>query len=375
MRRAAVAMLALLAAGCAGSGSAGTSSGAAPAPSLAPSTAQPPTSTGGGRPGPVVLRKVVADLDQPVDLAFLPDGSMAVAEKPGRVVIVRGGVVRSTMLDISGSVSTSSEQGLLGIAFVPGSHGRRLVVSFTDRDGDSNIYLLDVRDGRAGLAGARRLLFLRQPYPNHNGGDVAFGPDGRLYAGFGDGGSEGDPDTTSQDPSTLLGKIVRLNLSGGAPQMVALGARNPWRFSFDTATGDLWIGDVGQDRWEEIDRIPAGTAPVVNLGWSMWEGSHRFKRQPSGGGRPIFPVAEYPHTLGCSVVGGFVAHGPAAASLDGRYVYGDFCSGRLWSMQPGGRPSQLAVQVPQLSSFAQDAAGGLYALSLNGSMYRLVTAS
>ena len=217
--------------------------------------------------------------------------------------------------------------------------------------------------------------FLRQPYTNHNGGDIAFGPDRRLYVGFGDGGSEGDPDDRSQDPSTLLGKIVRLNLAGGAPQVVALGARNPWRFSFDTATGDLWIGDVGQNRWEEIDRIPAGTPPGINLGWSMWEGRHRYKAQPSGGGRLMFPVAEYSHALGCSVVGGAVVHGPAAASLDGRYVYGDYCSGRLWSMRPGGRPSPLAVQVPQLSSFAQNAAGDLYALSLNGNVYRLVTAS
>ena len=240
----------------------------------------------------------------------------------------------------------------------------------------------------------RELLFVKQPYPNHNGGQLAFGPDGDLYIGLGDGGSEGDPHDNGQSLRTLLGKILRISPrpAGGKPygippgnpfagrgdaqpEIWAYGLRNPWRFSFDPATGDLWIADVGQDSWEEIDRQPGGSSGGQNYGWNRLEGTHPYHGQPPSGTVP--PVVEYSHDGGaCSVTGGYVYRGSALPELRGSYLYGDYCAGWLAAVATSGdsvsQPRQLGVRVPQLSSFGVDQAGAIYALSLDGPIYRLV---
>jgi len=259
---------------------------------------------------------------------------------------------------------------LLSIAFSPRYAGNGLAyVDYTDLDGNTHVARLDTRSGSL-----RTILFVHQPFSNHNGGALAFGPDGMLYVGMGDGGSEGDPEGNGQNHASLLGKILRLDVAqpNPRPQMYAYGLRNPWRFSFDPATGDLWIGDVGQNRYEEVDHLRAGTRPGANLGWNAYEGRAVYKRQPIDRSRLVWPVAVYPHTEGCSITGGYVYRGSEVPALRGRYVYGDFCSGRIWSLPAGGgRPQLLALpRLEGLSSFGLES-GELYATTLGGSVLRL----
>ena len=213
---------------------------------------------------------------------------------------------------------------------------------------------------------------MKQPYPNHNGGQLQFGPDGYLYVGMGDGGSGGDPENRSQNLKSRLGKLLRYK--AGRWQIAAYGLRNPWRFSFDRVTGALWIGDVGQDTWEEVDRVPRGFG-LTNFGWRVWEGRSRYTpgQTPSPPGKLVFPVWVYHHgDDGCSITGGYVYRGKSVPAMRGRYVFGDFCSGKVWSYS-GGKATQFA-SVPQLSSFGEDAAGELYATSLNGQIFKLAAA-
>ena len=264
----------------------------------------------------------VAMLDQPIALAVRAgDPDLYVAEKTGRVVAIRDGHVASrAVLDLSGQVSLGSEQGLLGIAFSP--DGRSLYASYTDLNGNSNVVVYGMDDGVADPASRRMVLVVAQPFSNHNGGDLAFGPDGDLYIGLGDGGSEGDPNGNGQSLTTLLAKMLRIapETSGAVPYTIppdnpfvgkanvrpeiwAYGLRNPWRYSFDRATGDLWIGDVGQNTWEEIDLQPAGSPGGENYGWNRLEGTHPYEGDAPPGAVP--PVDEYPHTGGgCAVTGG-----------------------------------------------------------------------
>jgi glucose/arabinose dehydrogenase len=344
-----------------------------------------------------VRLRLVARLEQPVALAVRSGGDPAlyVAEQTGRVVAIRGGrIERDPVLDLSGQVSGGYEQGLLGLAFSPdGSH---LYVDYTDRSGDTHVTEYAFVDGRANPGSARDVLFVPQPYANHNGGQIVFGPDGDLYVGLGDGGSEGDPQNRGQDLGTLLGKILRVDprpsggrsytvpndnpfvgRPGARPEIWAYGLRNPWRFSFDRATGDLWIGDVGGSKEEEVDVQPGGSAGGQNYGWSLMEGTQELKGPPPSNHVP--PVYEYSHRGGaCVVTGGFVYRGTDIPALDGAYVFGDFCVGRLKALVlEGGRVAAvraLGPRVPQLSSFGEDAAGELYALSLDGPVYRLVPA-
>jgi glucose/arabinose dehydrogenase len=358
-------VIALLGAACSGQ-SASTTVSTTPPP---PPPSSPPAAG-------VRLVTVATGLDAPVDVAAIPGtAKLAVVEKTGRVlVLTHGGVAPKPLLDLRGEVSQGSEQGLLSIAFSPRYAANRLAyVDYTDLDGNTHVAELDTRSGSL-----RTLLFVHQPFANHNGGALAFGPDGMLYVGMGDGGSEGDPEGNGQNRASRLGKILRLDVAKRHPhpQVYAYGLRNPWRFSFDPATGDLWIGDVGQNRFEEVDHLAAGTPPGANLGWNAYEGRAVYKRQPIDRSRLVWPVAVYPHTDGCSITGGYVYRGSEVPALRGRYVYGDFCSGRIWSLPAGGgRPQLLALpRLEGLSSLGLDARGELYATTLGGRVVRFAPA-
>jgi glucose/arabinose dehydrogenase len=367
MRRRLIALLLLLAAcGCASSGRDGGTSlvTSSPPPSSSAGSSEAPAPTG------VRLTPVQTGLSGPVDVVFPPGdpSHMAVVEQSGDAVVFEDGHrLGQPLIDLRGKVSTGSEQGLLGLAFAPRfPDDPRIVVNYTDPSGDTNVVSYRVRDWRVDPSSAKRLLFVDQPYVNHNGGDVVFGPDDRLYIGMGDGGSAGDPGNRAQNPKVLLGKMLRMDIDHPRPQIYALGLRNPWRFSFDRKTGDLWIGDVGQGAWEEIDHLAAGTPPGTNFGWNLYEGDHEFNATSPAGSQFTGPVAEYSHELGCSVTGGFVYRGPSIPALDGRYVYGDYCSGRLWSLAPDGKPQLMKLQVPGLTSFGEDPDGRLFAVSQTG---------
>jgi glucose/arabinose dehydrogenase len=375
-RSAVLLPLLVSAAACGGGGGAATpapSSSVAPPPTSAPATSAPTSSP---PPGGVRLQRVVSGLDQPVDVVGVPGTSdLAIVQKTGLVRIWHDRRLRSKpLLDLTGQVSGSSEQGLLSIAFSPGyASNHRAYIDYTDLAGDTHVAQVDTRTGSM-----HTILFVHQPYPNHNGGALAFGPDGRLYVGMGDGGSEGDPQGNGQNPHVLLGKILRLDVSrpNPSPQIYARGLRNPWRFSFDPATGDLWIGDVGQNRYEEVDELRAGRPAGANLGWNLMEGNARYAPGPLPEGL-VAPVAVYSHAHGCSITGGFVYRGRDVPALSGRYVFGDFCSGTIWSLPAaGGRYRRVDVPpVPQLSSFGTDTSGELYAVSLSGAVYRFAAAS
>jgi glucose/arabinose dehydrogenase len=309
-----------------------------------------------------------------------------VVEQGGRIVVVTGGrALPAPFLDLSGSVSTGGERGLLGLAFDPRFSANGLFyIDYTDAAGDTRVVRYRVSAANANVAdpaSAHVILAVAQPYPNHNGGQLAFGPDGRLYVGLGDGGSAGDPGNRAQNDGTLLGKIVRISSPQTAPQVsiYAKGLRNPWRFAFDSRTGALWIGDVGQDRWEEVDYLKPGRAPGANLGWSAYEGDHVFKSAVAATlprASLVWPVAEYSHAQGIAVVGGYVYRGSAIPRLRGWYLFGDYGSARVWAMRgAGGTPQPLSGAdrvLPGITSFAQDASGELYVTATSGDVYRIV---
>ena len=236
-----------------------------------------------------------------------------------------------------------------------------------------------------------RLLGVEQPYANHNGGGLAFGPDGYLYIALGDGGSGGDPQGRAQSLNTLLGKLLRIAVDAGEPYAIpgdnplvtgsglmeiwAYGLRNPWRFSFDSLTGDLYIGDVGQSNWEEVDFLPAGAPGGANFGWDYREGSHNFEGDPPAGVAFVEPVAEYAHTEGCSITGGVVVRDPRLPELQGVYLYGDYCTGRVWGLLRGADGAWLSQQLfeikANISSFGEGEDGSVYLVDLQGSVYTL----
>jgi glucose/arabinose dehydrogenase len=336
----------------------------------------------------------VATLEQPVAMAVRPgdDNALYVAEQVGRVRAIRGGRLDPTaVVDISGEVTSGGEQGLLGLAFSP--DGRYLYLAYTDQDGNHQVSELTMGGRQADPGSERSLLHFEDPFPNHNGGQLAFGPDRRLYIAFGDGGSGGDPLGNGQSLDTLFGKILRIDPrpSGGRPYVIPsdnpfvgrddargeiwdYGLRNPWRFSFDAATGDLWIGDVGQNSFEEIDHEPAGEGGR-NYGWNRREGLHPY----DGGDRPdgaVDPVIEYGRAGGaCTVIGGFVYRGQRIRGLRGAYLYGDYCAGWVRAARVSdGRVTterDLGLSIPSLSSFGADSKGELYAMSLTGDVYRM----
>jgi glucose/arabinose dehydrogenase len=345
--------------------------GRAPAPTRpgpAP-TAGPTTTRASGLAAVRIRLTPVASVDYPIAMAVHPgDGALWIATKGGTVCRLQGSscVSRQTVA----SVSTGGEQGLLGITYNPA--GTRFYASYTDPAGDTRVDELGVGAGGLPDLGSRRTIFTEdQPEANHNGGNVVFGPDGRLYLGLGDGGGGGDQHGTignAQDPSTDLGKVLRIDPAPPTPvvERWISGVRNPWRFSFDRATGDLWLGDVGQNTWEEIDFLPAGAQQGRNLGWRCYEATHPYSSCGSTSGVTP-PLFEYSHAEGCSVTGGYVYRGSRIPDLVGAYLFADYCDGEVRALtQAGGRVTaarRLGVDPGNVVSFGQDAAGELYVLT------------
>ena len=331
--------------------------------------------------GPVVVAR---GFDAPLDVAAPANepGRLYVVEQKGLIRVVANGRVRAEpFLDVQNLVTSGGEQGLLSVAFHPRyAQNHLFYVDYTDTNGDTRVVEYRSDGVRAIPSSARQLFFEKQPFSNHNGGQLAFGPDGLLYVGMGDGGSGGDPNNNGQTFVNKLAKIwkIDVNSPNADPVLAEYGLRNPWRFSFDRANGDLYIGDVGQGMWEEIDYVPrAKLDQVQNFGWAVYEGRAPYdtsrRLDPRGPYRP--PVRVYSHALGCSVTGGFVYRGKARRDLAGRYFYGDYCSGTVWSFKlvkgktTGFRKERFTV--PSLTSFGEDARGGLYAVSQRGLIYRI----
>jgi glucose/arabinose dehydrogenase len=353
----------------------------------------------------LALRKVLGGLDQPVGIAGSGDGGgrLFVLEQPGRIRIVREGrLVDRPFLDIRSLVSCCGERGLLGLVFPPDfTAGGTFYIDYTDTNGDTVVAAVDVDAAdpdTADRSSLRPLLHVDQPFANHNGGGLAFGPDGYLYIGMGDGGSGGDPQGNGQRLDTLLGKLLRIDVAVDAgagqpyriptdnpftaeansrPEIWAYGLRNPWRFSFDRETGDLWIGDVGQNRFEEIDRVAVGTPAGANFGWNIMEGRHCFNSDHCTRTNLVQPITEYDHSAGdCAVIGGYLYRGSAFPELIGGYVFGDECSGIIRGIVGAGPDEQKPVVLLEshrvISSFGESDEGELYLTDLgSGELYQV----
>ena len=354
------------------------------------------------------LKRVVTGLNQPLGVVNAGDGSgrLFVVEQPGLVRVVKdGALVAAPFLDVTKLVSCCGERGLLGLAFEPGfgPQAPRFYVDYTDVNGNTVIArgTANAATDHADATKLETLLAIKQPFPNHNGGNIVFGPDGYLYIGMGDGGSADDPQGNGQSLSTLLGKMLRIdvttplpagNLDGAQyvipadnpfvgkadalPEIWSYGLRNPWRWSFDRTLGTLWIGDVGQDRYEEVDRAASG-GRGIDFGWNVMEARHCFVAQACDRSRLALPIAEYDHTSGdCAVVGGYVYRGAEFPALTGAYLFGDECSGRIRVVSADGPDSQTPTILLDtdhaISSFGEDEAGELYLTDLaSGDLYQV----
>ena len=359
-----------------------------------PAQAIPGIAASGAR---IELQQVLAGLAQPVFVTGAGDGSqrLFIAEQPGLIKVLRPGAQAATVfLDISSKVLSGGEQGLLGLAFHPEfSQNRRLFVNYTRKpDGATVIaeYQADATNPDVAVPVESFLLVIAQPYANHNGGMVAFGPDGYLYIATGDGGSGNDPENRAQNPQDLLGKILRIDVDRqglgvpyaippsnpfssspiGRPEIFALGLRNPWRFSFDRATGRLYAGDVGQSQMEEVDVINSG----ANYGWRVWEGSRCTGLGPAPCPSPGFtpPITEYDHSQGrCSITGGYVYRGSRNSLPFGAYVFADFCTGEIFMLY-SGVPRLLLRTGWNISSFGEGDDGEIYVADWRGSVHRII---
>lgn len=364
---------------------------AGPAPSAPPSSSVAPLGD------PVVTLEPIGTFREPVDLAWRAgDPTLFVAGRGGTVVTWRDGVIGPAVLDLSARTVAEGEQGLLGLAFA--TDGRHAYVNHTDRDGDTVVAEYAVGDDGVFDASSRReLVTIEQPYANHNGGNLTVGPDGMLYIGMGDGGAAGDPQRHALNLTSLLGKILRIDptpsgdlpytvpddnpfidVAGARGEIWSVGLRNPWRFSFDRSTGDLWVADVGQNEIEEVSMSLAddGAGRAVNFGWSAFEGTRRYNDdQPAAGATP--PVYEYEHgDAGCSVSGGAVYRGTAVPALEGWYVFADFCSGTVWGLRrdDAGAPTVLELaRSSSVTTVREGPDGELYVLSISGEVARIVT--
>ncbi len=353
----------------------------------------PPDST-----AQIVLTPVATGLSSPLYLtAPAGDPRLFVVEKTGAIRIVKDGALLPTpFLDLSGAVSNGGEQGLLSMAFHPDyATNGFFYVDYTDLDGNTQVVRYGVQAGNpdaADPASAKTILTVEQPFANHNGGLLLFGPDGKLYIGLGDGGSGGDPLGNGQSLGTLLGKILRIDVDAGDPYAVpadnpfvghagargeiwAYGLRNPWRFAFDAESDRLYIADVGQGAWEEVDVVPAGDGGR-NFGWNIMEGAHCYNASSCDQTSLTLPVLEYSHADGCSITGGFVYRGSLAPAVRGQYFYSDYCSGFLRSFTFDGTAATDTTtwdvgDIGNVQSFGEDAAGELYILSTNGTVYRV----
>jgi uncharacterized protein (TIGR03437 family) len=344
------------------------------------------------------LSQIVSGVSAPTDIAHAGDGSgrIFVVQQNGIVRIVRdGSLVAQPFLDITSRTQGGGERGLLGIAFPPGfAEKQRFYVNYTDLQGATVIAMYRVSPNRdvADAGSEQIVLRIAQPASNHNGGQLLFGPDGYMYIGMGDGGGAGDPQNNAQNPQTLLGKMLRIDVesdpgrfsappsnpffNSGAtrPEIWALGLRNPWRFSFDRATGGLWIADVGQNRLEEINFQPASSSGGENYGWNIMEGTQCFQPNCQTQGL-VRPIAEYGRADGCSVTGGYVYRGRSWPGLRGTYLYGDYCTGRIWGIEPQGTSWSnrlLLASGFRITTFGEDEAGEIYvANSANGTIHRI----
>jgi glucose/arabinose dehydrogenase len=355
----------------------------------------------------VSLEPLVGGLTTPLAIVNAGDGTdrLFVAEQEGRIRVIRdGALVAEPMLDIAARISSGGERGLLGLAFHPGYPADpRAFVDYTDRDGNTVVSSFTVdpaNPDRLDPSSEAILLHVEQPFANHNGGGLAFTADGLLLISLGDGGSGGDPLGNGQSTTTLLGKILRIDVdhpagdrpygipasnpfadgAAGRPEIWLTGLRNPWRLSVDRANGDVWIGDVGQGAWEEIDVQRAGAPGGTNFGWNRMEGRHCY--QPAGGCEDpalTLPVTDYGHDQGCTVIGGYVDRARTASPLSGGYLFGDYCSGRLWAIDPavdGQRdPVVVGDSDVSLSAFGEDESGDLYAADIRGGAILRVVAT
>lgn len=349
-------------------------------------------STGSAATTGLRLRAVV-EADRPIGFALHPDRSFYVVEQRGKIRELVGSTLGATILDVSEEISGGSEQGLLGAAF--SNDGAWLYMNVTNGDGDTEIRAYPYREGRADPGAMVKVLEVAQPFANHNGGALVMDGEGVLWIGLGDGGSGGDPGNRAQDLDELLGKILRivptpasgssrygippgnLDPSRGRPEIWAYGLRNPWRFSIDSPTKTVWIGDVGQNTVEEINAVPI-TARLPNFGWKRREG----RRAYDGGTKPadnVEPVYDYPHSSGgCSVTGGVVPRRPSLSSLRGAYLFGDYCDGKIRSLRrsvTSGRftASSTGLTLRGLSSFGIDADGRVFVSSVNGEVRQITS--
>ena len=416
---AAILAVALLAAACeAASPSPAASAGASVAgPSGAPretvspgpsapesGSTNPPLATG---PEALHLERVVDGLEAPVGIANAGDGSgrLYVLEQAGRVRVIEanGDLRDEPFVDLRGRIVSGGERGLLGIAFHPDYARNRRVFVHYSRAGDGGTVVSELRasgDGRTADPGSERIILTQsQPFPNHNGGQLTFGPDGYLYLGLGDGGASGDPFDNAQNTEVLLGKILRLDVDGatdgnrgyaippdnpfaaqgvrpgdGRPEIWAYGLRNPWQFSFDAASGDLYIADVGQDDWEEVNRQPSDSRGGENYGWDVMEGRHCFVRQDCNQAGYVKPIAEYSHARGCSVTGGHVYRGQRQPELRGVYVFADYCRGLVFTLQVDEGTTTPKVVLDSglnITAFGTDEAGEIYVADIGGGIRRV----
>lgn len=389
-----------------------TSAPTQPAPPSTPDTTQPATAAPAAptAPSPAVAslpnpegftwQRIADGFTNPLDLQHAGDGSgrIFVVEQPGRIRIIQGGqTLAQPFLDIRERVGDEGfEQGLLGLAFHPRySENGYFYVNYTDNSGNTVIarFSVSVNDpNRADPFSELQVLGVQQPYRNHNGGALAFGPDGYLYIGLGDGGSGGDPLGAGQSLTTLLGKLLRIDVDKGeryaipadnpfagsaeaSPEIWASGLRNPWRFSFDPATGDLYIADVGQNQYEEVNFVAAGTPGGLNFGWNFYEASQLFEGTPGNRAQYVFPVVEYAHGPGCSVTGGVVYRGADLPEFGGVYIYGDYCSGQVWGLLRVGdawQNQQLFRPEVRITGFGADERGEIYLIDQGGGIYQLV---
>lgn len=357
----------------------------------APAATAPPSTAPLG--DPVVTVNKLGDFKHPVDVSYRPDGTIYVAGQDGTVVIMKDGQPDLLALDMTDLTSASGERGLLGLAISP--DGALAYVDYTDNNGNTAIdeYAIAV-DGTFAGSSRRNVLSFDQPYPNHNGGEIVFGPDRLLYIGTGDGGSGGDPERRALNVGEWLGKILRIDphqgngpytvpgdnpfvgVEGARPEIWSVGFRNPWRFNFDRETGDLWIADVGQNAWEEVDVAWAadGAGRGMNFGWSAFEGTHRYNEDQSPDGATP-PVYEYPHgDAGCSISGGVRYRGKAIPALVGWYVFGDYCGGRVRALRIEGTAvtGELVLgEVADISAVTEAPDGELLVLSLSSGVYAI----
>jgi glucose/arabinose dehydrogenase len=387
------------------SGSAQTAAGSAD-PAAAPIVTQPAVPPPGDAKlvaapsevaGKIALKEIARGLKRPVLLVAAPGDArrrlFVIEQHAGNIRVLENGKVATKAFFSISDLSRGNEQGLLGLAFHPEfAKNGKLYINYTSKDDSTHVveYRVGSDPDAVDVSTRRELLHVEQPYSNHNGGHVEFGPDGKLYTGLGDGGAANDPQRNGQNETALLAKMLRIDVDAKQPkaEIVHMGLRNPWRFSFDPKTGDLIIGDVGQNLWEYVHGVRGGDTKRHNFGWNIVEGTHCFNADTGGAkkscNKEAFtpPLAEYPHDEGCSITGGYVYRGKALPALDGRYFYADYCTGLLrsfvwnqgfvrehWDWK---RAIDREGVITQVSSFGVDHDGELYIVELTGSIYQLV---